>query len=429
MNGNVDLLMGTGSSMNDRTVSVIGLGYIGLPTAATFAAHGRTVIGVDISERAVSAVNQGQAHIEEQGLPEMVSQGVASGRLRAVISPISADDFIIAVPTPVDHETHHPDIGYVMAAGRSIAPVLRKGNLVVLESTSPVGTTQQLARLLAELRPDLRFPLDGEAEPDVNLAYCPERIIPGQMLRELVENDRIIGGMSELCTERAAALYRTFVEGECVPSDDRTAELCKLAENSYRDVNIAFANELSMICGNLGIDVWKLIELANRHPRVNILKPGPGVGGHCIAVDPWFIVSSDPERAKIIKTARQVNDSKPKYVLELVAEAVEVLAGKSPRIVCLGLSYKPDVDDFRESPALAVAQSLSATYPGSVVCVDPFAHALEASGEDVASLDVAPFDGGLMDADIVVALVSHTAFQAIPYPVDASVIDACGLWS
>lgn len=429
MNGRIDVIAEVDCSVNDRTISVIGLGYIGLPTAATFAAHGRTVVGVDISERAVTAINQGQAHIEEQGLPEMVAQGVASGRLRAVISPVAADDFIIAVPTPVDHQTHQPDVGYVISAGRSIAPVLRKGNLVVLESTSPVGTTQQLARLLAELRPDLRFPLDGELNPDVHLAYCPERIIPGQMLRELIENDRIIGGMSDRCTEKAAALYRTFVKGQCVSSNDRTAELCKLAENSYRDVNIAFANELSMICGNLDIDVWKLIELANRHPRVNILKPGPGVGGHCIAVDPWFIVSSDPGRAKIIRTAREVNDSKPGYVLDLVAEAVAKSPGKTPRIVCLGLSYKPDVDDFRESPALQIAQSLTAAYPGAVVCMDPFSDALATSGEDVGSLNVALFEESLMNADVVVALVAHTAFRGIPSPANASVIDACGLWS
>ncbi len=429
MNGNFDSIAGVGGTMDERTVSVIGLGYIGLPTAATFAAHGRSVVGVDISERAVTAVNQGQAHIEEQGLPEMVSQGVASGKLRAVLSPVAADDFIIAVPTPVDHDTHQPDVGYVISAGRSIAPVLRKGNLVVLESTSPVGTTQQLARLFAELRPDLRFPLDGESDPDVHLAYCPERIIPGQMLRELIENDRIIGGMSERCTEQAAALYGTFVKGQCVPSNDRTAELCKLAENSFRDVNIAFANELSMICGNLDIDVWKLIELANRHPRVNILKPGPGVGGHCIAVDPWFIVSSDPERAKIIRTAREVNDSKPGYVLDLVAEAVAKSPGKIPRIVCLGLSYKPDVDDFRESPALQIAQSLTAAYPGAVVCMDPFSGALVTSGEDVGSLNVALFEESFMNADVVVALVAHTAFRGVPSPANASVIDACGLWS
>lgn len=428
MNGRIDVIAEVDCSVNDRTISVIGLGYIGLPTAATFAAHGRTVVGVDISERAVTAINQGQAHIEEQGLPEMVAQGVASGRLRAVVSPVVADDFIIAVPTPVDHQTHQPDVGYVISAGRSIAPVLRKGNLVVLESTSPVGTTQQLARLLAELRPDLRFPLDGELNPDVHLAYCPERIIPGQMLRELIENDRIIGGMSDRCTEKAAALYRTFVKGQCVSSNDRTAELCKLAENSYRDVNIAFANELSMICGNLDIDVWKLIELANRHPRVNILKPGPGVGGHCIAVDPWFIVSSDPERAKIIRTAREVNDSKPGYVLDLVEQAVANSGNKSPTIVCLGLAYKPDVDDFRESPALTIAKSLTASYPGNVLCVDPFAHALVDSGEDVDSLKIEQLDAALAAADVLVALVPHAAFVNITAQSDKVIIDTCGLW-
>ena len=250
------------------------------------------------------------------------------------------------------------------------------------------------------------------------------------MLRELVENDRIIGGMSPRSTEHAIELYGVFVKGKCVPSDDRTAELCKLAENSYRDVNIAFANELSMICGNIDIDVWKLIELANRHPRVNILKPGPGVGGHCIAVDPWFIVSGDPERAKIIRTAREVNDSKPEYVLGLVENALLSKGDRGPSmsIACLGLSYKPDVDDFRESPALEIARSLSRRYAGQVICVDPFAYALTDSGEDVAGLRTGELAAAIESADIVVALVGHSAFSNLAYPADKVVIDTCGLW-
>lgn len=411
-----------------RRLSVIGLGYIGLPTAATFASTGKAVVGIDISQRAVDAVNAGQTHIEEDGLPDLVAQCVRNGSLRATTVPEPADDFIIAVPTPVDHDTHAPDVSYVEAAGRSIAPVLQAGNLVVLESTSPVGTTQMLARLLASLRPDLRFPLDGEEHPEVHLAYCPERIIPGRMLRELVENDRIIGGMSPACTRRAAELYRSFVKGACLPSDDRTAELCKLTENAFRDVNIAFANELSMICGDIGLDAWKVIELANHHPRVNILNPGPGVGGHCIAVDPWFIVASAPDRARIIRAAREVNDSKPGYVLEQVAHAVAAAGSPAPRIACLGLTYKPDVDDFRESPALGIAHTLAMRYPGKVVCVDPFQEALKFSGEGTQGIVFAAAEEALAEADIVVMLVGHSVFRGMPRPTGKAVIDATGFW-
>lgn len=411
-----------------RRLSVIGLGYIGLPTAATFASAGKQVVGVDISQRAVDAVNGGRTHIEEEGLPELVERCVRNGNLRAATSPEPADDFIIAVPTPVDEETSAPDVSYVEAAGRSIAPVLRAGNLVVLESTSPVGTTQRLARLLASLRPDLRFPLDGEEHPDVHLAYCPERIIPGRMLRELVENDRIIGGMSPMCTRRAAELYQCFVKGDCLPGDDRTAELCKLTENAFRDVNIAFANELSMICGDIGLDVWKVIELANHHPRVAILNPGPGVGGHCIAVDPWFIVASAPERAHLIRTARQVNDSKPNYVLEQVAHAVAAAGHPTPRIACFGLTYKPDVDDFRESPALHIAHSLAARYPGKVVCVDPFHEALQYAGEPTEGIVFETAGNALRDAGVIVMLVGHSEFRSLARPEGKAIIDAAGFW-
>ncbi|QNP41433.1 UDP-N-acetyl-D-mannosamine dehydrogenase [Lysobacter solisilvae (ex Woo and Kim 2020)] len=411
-----------------RRLAVIGLGYIGLPTAATFASTGKQVVGIDISQRAVDAVNAGQTHIEEDGLPELVAQCVRNGNLRATTTPEPADDFIIAVPTPVDHDTHAPDVSYVEAAGRSIAPVLRAGNLVVLESTSPVGTTQMLARLLANLRPDLRFPLDGEEHPDVHLAYCPERIIPGRMLSELVENDRIIGGMSAACTQRATELYQCFVKGACLPGDDRTAELCKLTENAFRDVNIAFANELSMICGDIGLDVWKVIELANHHPRVNILNPGPGVGGHCIAVDPWFIVASAPERAHLVRTARQVNDSKPNYVLEQVAHAVAAAGQPTPRIACFGLTYKPDVDDFRESPALHIAHTLAKRYPGKLACVDPFHDALKFSGESTEGIVFESADDALRDAGVVVMLVGHSEFRSLPRPTGKAIIDATGFW-
>lgn len=405
-----------------RSVCVVGLGYIGLPTAAMFAANGLQVHGIDIDQRAVDTVNSGQAHIEEGDLDELVAKVVATGKLRAHTGMQPADAFIIAVPTPVTHdESHRPDLTYVMAAGRAIAPVLKQGDLVILESTSPVGTTRQLSELLAGLRSDLSFPHAAGEKSDVCLAYCPERIIPGRMLRELVDNDRIIGGMTARCSHRAAGLYRNFVEGECLLTDDKTAEMVKLAENSFRDVNIAFANELSMICDGLGMDPWRVIELANRHPRVSILNPGPGVGGHCIAVDPWFIVASAPERAKLIRAARETNDRKPWHVVE----KVEALIAERPdaRIACLGLAYKPDVDDFRESPALAIASELTRRHPGRVVCCDPYQTALGELGEGLSlrELDTA------VDSDILVILVGHAAFRDIAPRVDVEIVDTVGL--
>ena len=414
------------------TVSVIGLGYIGLPTATMFATSGKRVVGVDINQHAVDTINSGRTHIVEPMLGELVEAAVANGSLRATMIPEPADAFVIAVPTPVDHDSKAPDTSYVEAAGRALAPVLRPGNLIVLESTSPVGTTKELARILAKIRPDLRFPLDGIADPDIHLAYCPERIIPGRMLTELVENDRIIGGMSQKCSEAAIRLYGAFVKGACLKSDDRTAELCKLAENAFRDVNIAFANELSMICGDAGIDAWRVIELANHHPRVNILAPGPGVGGHCIAVDPWFIVSGAPERARLIRTAREVNDAKPAYVLEQVANAVAAAAVPQPRIACMGLTYKPDVDDFRESPSLQIARVIAARYPGRVTCIDPFADAIGHSGESHESPDgivFGPMESTVDAADVVVMLVGHSAFRSVARPVGKAIIDATGFWN
>lgn len=410
-------------------VAVVGLGYIGLPTAAMFASKGKRVLGIDIAHRVVDAVNAGGTPIEETGLAELVRRCVDGGALRAALVPEPARAFIIAVPTPADHGTHAPDVGYVESAARSIAPVLAKGNIVVLESTSPVGTTQSMARLLASLRPDLRFPLDGETAPDVHVAYCPERIIPGRMLQELVENDRIIGGMSPACVDRVTELYRAFVRGACIPADDRTAELCKLTENAFRDVNIAFANELSMICGDWGLDAWKVIALANHHPRVNILNPGPGVGGHCIAVDPWFIVSGAPERARLIRTAREVNDAKPMYVLEQVAHAVAAASVPHPRIACMGLTYKPDVDDFRESPSLQIARSISARYPGRVTCIDPYSAAIGHSGEATDGIVFGPMESTVESADVIVMLVGHTAFRSLPRPAGKAVIDATGFWN
>lgn len=420
--------LATSSGDGTRVVSVIGLGYIGLPTAAMFAASGRTVVGVDVSRHAVDSINSGKPHIEEGDLDALVERCVASGKLRAVSSPVPADAFIIAVPTPVgDAPGHAPDVSYVEAAGRSIAPVLKRGDLIILESTSPVGTTGRLSRLLAAERPDLRFPHEAGEDADVCLAYCPERIIPGRMLKELVENDRIIGGMTRRCAEAAIALYGAFVRGQCLMSDDRTAEMVKLTENAFRDVNIAFANELSMVCGDMGISVWDVIELANRHPRVSILNPGPGVGGHCIAVDPWFIVASAPERAKLIRTAREVNDAKPDYVLEQARMHLD--ADPTVLAVCLGLTYKPDVDDFRESPSLDIARTLSAQYPGRVVCSDPYAHTLPDGFSAAAGLTLRPHLDAFNEAGIVLMLVGHTAFRVHPMPTEKHVIDSTGFWN
>lgn len=402
-------------------LSVVGLGYIGLPTAAMFASAGLRVVGVDIDPGIVATVNDGRAHIEEGNLDDLVAAGVAAGNLRASVEPVPADAHIIAVPTPVSGDGG-ADLSYVLAAARSLAPVLRKGDLVILESTSPVGTTARLAELLAEERPDLVFP--GRGQPDVCLAYCPERIIPGRMLEELVANDRIVGGMTPECARRASELYRRFVRGECLVSDDRTAEMVKLAENASRDNAIAFANELSMVCADLGINVWDVIAFANRHPRVSILRPGPGVGGHCIAVDPWFIVASDPDRARLVRTAREVNDAKTTYVIDLVEKAI-AQAGDG-RVACLGLTYKPDVDDFRESPALKIARALSKKWPGRITCCDPHAAALPArvAGE----LNLAEAVTAVAQARVVVMLVAHQTFRSLALPADCLVVDPVGFW-
>lgn len=301
--------------MQFKTISVVGLGYIGLPTAAVFASRKLEVIGVDVNQHAVDTINRGEIHIVEPDLDMVVHAAVTEGYLRASTKPESADAFLIAVPTPFKGDNHEPDLSYIESASKAIAPVLKQGDLVILESTSPVGATEQMAAWLAEARPDLSFPQTHGEASDIRIAHCPERVLPGHVLRELIQNDRVVGGMTARCSAAACALYKIFVEGECVVTNARTAEMAKLTENSFRDVNIAFANELSIICDKIGISVWELIRLANRHPRVNILQPGPGVGGHCIAVDPWFIVSRMPEQARLIRTAREVNDSKPEWVL------------------------------------------------------------------------------------------------------------------
>jgi UDP-N-acetyl-D-mannosaminuronic acid dehydrogenase len=394
--------------MEFETISVVGLGYIGLPTAAAFAARRKKVIGVDVNQHAVDTINRGAIHIVEPELDMLVRAAVTQGYLRATTTPEPADAFLIAVPTPF-MDGHRPDLTFIEAASRAVAPVLKKGDLIVLESTSPVGATAKMAGWMAELRPDLTFPHQAGEGSDVRIAHCPERVLPGHVIRELVENDRVIGGMTRRCSDAASELYKVFVRGECILTDARTAEMCKLTENAFRDVNIAFANELSLICDRLDINVWELIRLANRHPRVSILQPGPGVGGHCIAVDPWFIVDSAPDEARLIRTARTVNDHKPHWVIERVERAAGRF--KEPVIACLGLAFKANIDDLRESPAVEIARELGERFPGQVVVVEPnirkFPEALEERLQPCSLTDA------LTQADVVVILVDHAQFKAI----------------
>ena len=409
---------------------MIGLGYIGLPTATLFASRKVQVVGVDINQHAVDTINQGKIHIVEPELDMLVHAAVTEGYLRATTQHEQADAFLIAVPPPFK-DGHKPDLSYIESAAQGIAPVLKKGDLVVLESTSPVGTTEQLADWLAKARPDLSFPQQAGEGADVQVAYCPERVLPGHVVRELVSNDRVIGGMTQKASDMAVALYKTFVEGECIVTNARTAEMCKLTENSFRDVNIAFANELSMICDKLDINVWELIALANRHPRVNILQPGAGVGGHCIAVDPWFIVDKTPEEARIIRTAREVNDHKPEWVLEKVKIALADVLAQRPgttmadvRVACLGMAFKPDIDDLRESPAVEITQQI-ARLGCRVLAVEPNIEALPGKLQQ-ANMALTSLADALKTTDVVCVLVKHKPFieaaekiRQIGQPIDA----------
>lgn len=408
-------------------VVMVGLGYIGLPTAAVLASRGVNVHGLDINQKAVDIINSGGIHIVEPDLDALVRGVVKSGFLKASTKAVPADAFIIAVPTPFK-DNFEPDLTYVQAAAESIAPYLMKGNLVILESTSPVGATEQMIGWLSAARPDLKFPvINGEDTPDIHVAYCPERVLPGQVIRELVQNDRVIGGMTAQCSAKAAALYKIFVEGECIITNPRTAEMCKLTENSFRDVNIAFANELSLLADRFGINVWELIALANRHPRVNILQPGVGVGGHCIAVDPWFIVNGAPDIARLIHTARTVNDSKPDWVIKQIIDAAKATGKVNPKILLMGLTFKPDIDDMRESPALSIAKSLTESEAaGNVVCFEPNVHDEEVQARFPR---VQMFDGNYAGVDVVVFLVKHKSFaEIIARPeVRAKAVDFCGL--
>ncbi|WP_445778615.1 UDP-N-acetyl-D-mannosamine dehydrogenase [Shewanella sp.] len=427
--------------MSFDTISVIGLGYIGLPTAAMFASKEKKVVGVDVNQQTVDIVNAGKIHIIEPDLDVMVKEAVEKGFLKAVVWPEPADAFLIAVPTPflpvkLIDLVPEPDLSYIKSAAKSVAKVLKKGDLVILESTSPVGATEQMASWLSEARSDLTFPQTHGEDSDIRIAYCPERVLPGHVVRELVENDRVIGGMTDNCSKAAIELYKIFVRGDCVVTNARTAEMVKLTENASRDVSIAFANELSVICDKSDIDVWELIRLANRHPRVNILQPGPGVGGHCIAVDPWFIVSSAPNESQLIHAARRVNDFKPKWVIEKVkATLAEFLlsnpskAANDITLACFGLAFKADIDDLRESPALAITKDLAMLNVCNILVVEPNISILPASLSEMVGL--VSVSAALNQSDICLLLVDHAEFKLVSKSdlENMAIIDTKGIWS
>ena len=409
-------------------IAVIGLGYIGLPTATIFASRGFEVLGVDVSEAVVSTLKEGRIHIVEPDLDVSVVAAIKSGKLEVSTEPGPADVFIIAVPTPLK-DNHTPDLSYVKQAARQIAVHLVPGNLVILESTSPVGTTHNICEWIAAAREDLRLPHQDPTNPDIHVAHCPERVLPGRIMAELVENDRIIGGISPACTAKTIALYQQFVRGECLPTNAATAEMAKLAENAFRDVNIAFANELSILAENQDVNVWELVRLANHHPRVNILNPGPGVGGHCIAVDPWFLVNADPERAQLISAARQVNDFKPGFIIDQVINAI---AGTDePHVACLGLAFKANVDDLRESPAVEICMALSKIEGITLSVAEPHINTLPDQLGVCANIQLTDPETAIRTADVVLLLVDHDQFLNIPSQIDltnVTVIDTRGQW-
>ncbi len=412
----------------EGTIAVVGMGYIGLPTAVMLAAQGTEVIGVDVNPRTIEMVSRGELPFAEPDLETSLSGVVARGRLTATTEMPEADAYIIAVPTPFQPD-HTADLSYVEAAVKSVAPKLRPGAIVVIESTSPPGTTQTVTEWLAALRPDLKMPHEGGAHPDIHVAHCPERVLPGSIMVEMVLNDRVVGGITRQCAEKAAAIYRVFCQGEIQLCDAASAEMAKLVENSYRDVNIAFANELSMICDRIGLDVWEVIKVANHHPRVNILNPGPGVGGHCIAVDPWFIVGAAPDLARLVRTAREVNDSKPDYVVDHVVRSVARF--REPQVACLGLTFKANVDDLRESPAVEIVHMLADRLPNVTINVaDPMVSGLPAQLADLPNVSFVKAAAAVAQSDVVLLLVDHDAFRSIGRPMlDGKVVfDTRGYW-
>ena len=410
-------------------ICVIGLGYIGLPTAAIFAKNGLNVKGVDINQDIINTINRGEIHIKEPHLEEIVHKCVSDGTFEAMISPVECDAYIIAVPTPfIENEDGipKPDISYIMDACKSFSKILKKGDLIIIESTSPVGTTKIISNFLSKERPDLSFPTESSLDPDVFLAYCPERVIPGNVIFELANNERVVGGMTQKCAYKASQLYEKYLGVVCNITNAPTAEMTKLTENASRDVQIAFANELSLICDEAGINVWELISLANKHPRVNILQPGPGVGGHCIAVDPWFIVSENKETAKLIRTSREINDSKPQWVVNKITEAVNKISCdnefKDPKIILYGLTFKPNIDDLRESPALKISKKINEIY-NNVFAVEP-----NINLNSYESIPIISINEAIKEGHLHVFLVKHDEFFDLQL-VTNNVIDTVGILS
>ncbi len=406
---------------------VVGLGYVGLPTAAVFASRGLDVIGIDVKPDTVELINKGRVHITEPDLDILVNGAVSSGKLRATTQIEAADVFILAVPTPFSKD-HKPDLSYLEAATTSVASVLEPGNLVILESTSPVGTTEKISKWLAALRKDLKFPHEYGEKTDIFIAHSPERVLPGRILLELTSNDRVVGGLTEQCAEKTAAFYKIAINGRCLLTTARTAELVKLAENAYRDVNIAFANELSIISSQLDIDVWEAIELANHHPRVNILKPGPGVGGHCIAIDPWFIVESAPNSTALIQSARKVNNGKTSHIIDKIKSALNDKT--RPTVAFLGLAYKADINDLRESPAVQISQSIALDNTVSVLIVEPHIRSLPYQLAKFNNVRLVDLEIAYENADLIVLLTDHTLFhERLPVPnAKQIIIDTRGIW-
>ncbi len=418
--------------MKNLKISVIGLGYIGLPTAVMFASKGIKVDGIDINQDVIDAINAGKPHFIEPELDILLNKVVRDGSLKACSELKESDVFIIAVPTPFqinsfDQDIPEPDLSFIQSAVNTIAKVIKKGDLVILESTSPVGTTEKISKWLSAKREDLHFPHDASNNPDIKVAYCPERVLPGRILEELITNNRVIGGILESCADAAEEIYKIFVKGKCVKTNSRTAEMSKLVENASRDVSIAFANELSMICDDLDINVWDLISIANLHPRVNILQPGPGVGGHCIAVDPWFIVSSSEKNTDLIQTARRVNNLKPNWVVNIILSKINevIINNKNFKISIYGLTFKADIDDLRESPSIEIAKKIHENFPDNLTVIDPN---VENGNLNALGFNTIDMTKALEDSDIHVLLVDHMEFK-LQKPKNGIIIDTRGIWS
>lgn len=415
--------------MDNKNICILGLGYIGLPTAAFLASKNTYVLGVDIDEKKIKEIKTGNFFTNEIYLESLVKKSIKKGFLQVQSTPKKSDIFIITVPTPFkkSKSKNHPlpDISFIESSIKSISKFIQKGNLIILESTSPVGTTENIAKLLSKLRPDLSFPLSikKNKKPDVNIAYCPERVIPGNILKELFENDRVIGGLTRFCSQRAYEFYKDHISGELFLTDSRSAEMSKLVENAYRDINIAYANELSMVCDELNLDVFKIISLSNRHPRVNILNPGPGVGGHCIAVDPWFIASSSPKKTKLIQTARKTNEQKKKWVINKINKAISSLNKKNILISFYGITYKPDIDDFRQSPALEITHFFSKKKNIKCQVIEPNLKSLPSQISSCKKTDL----NSSKNSDIHVLLVGHSQFEN-KSPKNGIIIDTQGFW-